>query len=64
MTNNKEMEQLEYEDALLQFYTSCTVYGARTVLKDFKSAFPDMFEELLIQGTRIKNEKQLPALFK
>lgn len=57
-------EQLDYDDALLQFYTACTQYGCRNVLIDFREAFPDMFNEFMTQATRLKPEKQEPALFR
>ncbi len=57
-------EQLDYDDALLQFYTICTQYGCRNVLKDFRQAFPDLFQELSVQLNRLTHEKQEPALFR
>ncbi len=55
-------DQLDYDDSLLQFYTSCQQYGARKVLLDFRSAFPDMFNELLIQTERLKPGRQVAIL--
>lgn len=62
---SKEIEeQLDYEDSLLQFYTVCQQYGCRTVLKDFRVAFPDMYEEIITQANRLKPEKHIAALLR
>lgn len=58
-----EIEQLQYEDALVMFNSLCEQYGARSVLKDFKTAFPEMFQEILVQSDRIHKERQIPVLF-
>lgn len=59
-----EIEQLDYDDSLLCFYTACQQYGAREVLKDFRNAFPDMYEELLIQINRLGPQGKVAALLK
>jgi hypothetical protein len=60
---NKEIEQLDYEDALVLFNSMCEQYGARQFLKSFKDAYPMMFQEVYIQMDRVANEKKIPALF-
>lgn len=57
-------EQLDYDNVLLDLFHSCKEYGCRNVLIDFRQAFPDMFEELLIQGNRLKPEKPIAALLR
>jgi hypothetical protein len=61
---SKELEELDYFDALLALYDACVQYGARKVLQDFHVQFPKMFEEVLVQINRIEPEEKLPALLK
>jgi hypothetical protein len=62
---SKEIEeQLDYDDALLAFFSVCQQYGARKVLSDFRSLFPDMYEEVLVQINRLGPYGQIPALLK
>lgn len=48
------VEQMQYEDALVMFHSVLEQYGCRTVLKDFKDAFPKMFEEMKVQIHRVQ----------
>ena len=61
---NKELEQLEYEDALVMLNSMCQQYGAREVLKDFREAYPDMFGEVLIQINRLGPDRHVAALLR
>jgi hypothetical protein len=58
-----EIEQLEYDDALIVLFSVCQQYGAREVFRDFRASFPDMFQEILVQVNRLPPEN-LPALLK
>jgi len=58
-----ELEQLEYDDALVQLFSMCQQYGAREVLSDFRNSFPEMFEEILVQINRLP-PKQRAALLR
>lgn len=57
MSKKTEIEQLDYDDALLAFFHVCQQYGARTVLEDFRAQFPDMFGEIVVQLNRAPHEK-------
>lgn len=52
-------EQMQYEDALVMFHSIMEQYGCRTVLKDFKDAFPAMFEEMKVQIHRVQQKAAL-----
>lgn len=60
----KEMEQLGYEDCLVSLNGFYEQYGVRTVMTDFRDAFPKMFEEVQIQTCRLKPAKSIPALLR
>ena len=62
--SKKELEQLDYDDALVLLFSMCQQYGAREVFKDFRQAFPDMFEEIVVQVNRLGPRDKLPALLK
>jgi hypothetical protein len=51
--SKQELQQLDYNDAILSFYSMCEQYGAREVLKDFRQSFPEMFEEVVVQINRL-----------
>jgi hypothetical protein len=56
MNNNeleKQLEQLNYDDALILLFSVCQQYGAREVFSDFRQAFPDMFDEIVVQINRL-----------
>lgn len=57
MSNNTELEKLEYDDALLALFHVCQQYGARRVLEDFRVQFPDMYREIVAQINRGPQEK-------
>lgn len=61
---NSTLERLEYEDALVLLNSMCQQYGAREVLKDFRDAYPDMFQEVLVQITRLDPGKKVAALLR
>ena len=48
-----EIEQLEYNDVLVQLNSCFEQYGVREVMKDFRSAYPEMFEEMTTQLARL-----------
>lgn len=58
------MEQLAYEDLLVQLNSQLEQYGVREVMKDFRVAYPNMFEELVLQINRLMPDKKLPALLR
>lgn len=62
--SKQELEQLEYEDVLVNLNSLFEQYGCREVCKDFRTCYPAMFDELLIQINRLKPDKQIPALLK
>lgn len=51
--SKEQLEQLDYDDTLVMLYSVCQQYGAREVLVSFRDAFPEMFDELLVQINRI-----------
>jgi hypothetical protein len=57
MSNRTELEQLDYDDALLAFFHVCQQYGARRVLEDFRAQFPEMHREIVVQLNRTPPEK-------
>lgn len=59
--SKQEIEQLDYDDALVSLYSVCQQYGVRDVLDSFRSCFPDMFEEIVAQINRLP-QKQVAAL--
>jgi len=62
--SKKIEEQLDYDDALILLYSVCQQYGAREVFKDFRHAFPDMFDEVVVQINRLGPERKTAALLK
>jgi len=62
--SSREMEQLAYEDVLVQLNSLLEQYGAREVLKDFHVAYPRMFEELSVQLHRLTPDKRVAALLR
>jgi hypothetical protein len=60
----REMEQLSYVDTLVNLNGMFEQYGCRTVLKDFRDAFPEMFKELAVQLTRLPPDKEVAALLR
>ena len=64
MNQQQLLQQLEYDDALLGFYTICQQHGARRVLLDFRENFRDMFQEVVVQANRLGPEDRLPYLLK
>lgn len=61
---SKELEQLDYEDAIVNFNSIMEKYGCRTVLSDFRDAFPRMYEEVIAQIGRISPNGTIPALLR
>jgi hypothetical protein len=61
---NDELEKLELDDALSQTYSMCEKYGARKVLLEFRKYFPQMFDELAVQMSRMKPEHKVAALLR
>lgn len=62
--SEQELEQMVYEDALVMFNSYMEQKGARRVLQDFKQAFPQMFEEVMVQGDRLISEPRKAALLR
>lgn len=61
----QELEQLDYEDMLVQMNSCFEQYGVRSVLSDFRNAFPKMFTELVVQLDRLKpGSRPVAALLK
>ena len=60
----QELEQHEYEDTLVMLNSIFEQYGVREALKDFRVAFPRMFEELHVQINRLGNDTKVAALLK
>ena len=60
----QEIEQLDYEDVLVNLNSLFEQYGCREVLKDFRRSYPHMFEELVIQINRLKPDGQIAALLR
>lgn len=60
--SSSELQQLEYEDTLVQLNSCCQQYGCRAVLIDFRDMAPKMFEELMVQGNRLIPKQQLARL--
>jgi hypothetical protein len=61
---NSELEQLQYEDALVSFNSVCEQYGARQTLVNFRGNYPEMFKELHVQINRIDGQPKIMALCK
>lgn len=62
----QELEQLEYNDMLVAMNSCFEQYGCREVIKDFRSTYPQMFEELAIQMGRLapQSPKNVAALLR
>lgn len=60
----KETDLLAYNDVLCDLASLITQHGARQVMLEFRSFYPDLFSELAIQIARIPDEKKIPALLK
>lgn len=58
------MEQIEYEDTLVNLNSILEQYGCRSVLLDFKDAFPHMYNELVVQIGRLPPNGQVAALLR
>lgn len=59
----KEIEMLEYNDALVGFVSIVQQHGAQKVLRDFERFYPSFFKEIKIQINRFP-EKPVAALLK
>lgn len=62
--SRQELEQLDYDDALILLYSMCQQYGAREVFRDFRQAFPEMFEEVVVQVNRLGPHGRVAALLR
>lgn len=60
----QELEQIEYNDTLVSLNSCFEQYGVREVLKDFRTSYPQMFEELMVQLTRLTPTTKVAALLK
>ena len=59
-----ELEQLEYDDALVAFNSIIEQFGARQVLLDYKNAYPEQYKELHTQINRNSPPNQIAALLR
>jgi hypothetical protein len=60
---NKELQELEYNDTLVNLISSMTERGVRRVLNDLQTYYPTMFEEIRVQINRFP-EKPVAALLR
>jgi hypothetical protein len=60
---NKELEELEYNDVLVNVISSMTERGVRRVLSDLQTYYPAMFEEIRVQINRFP-DKPVAALLR
>ena len=60
----QDIEQYEYEDTLVMMNSSFEQYGVREVLKDFRTSYPKMFEELVVQLGRLTPAPHVAALLR
>jgi hypothetical protein len=60
----QELEQIEYNDTLVALNSCFEQYGVREVLKDFRNSYPAMFEELVVQMTRLTPQAKVAALLR
>jgi len=58
-----EQELLDYNDVMVTLASSMQQYGARRVLADFQSFYPDLFQEMKVQINRFP-EKPVAALLR
>jgi hypothetical protein len=59
----RELQQLEYEDALVTLNSMFEQYGVRQVMQSFRGAYPQMFEEMIVQLARLQADEKIPMLF-
>lgn len=62
--SSTELEQLDYEDTLVNLNMLMQQYGCRQAMTDFRDAFPEMFAELVIQINRIPPKDKVAALLR
>lgn len=62
--SKQELEQLDYEDVLVNLNSIFEQYGVRQAMMDFRDAYPKMFEELGVQIDRLKPKAQVAALLR
>lgn len=62
--SRQELAQLAYEDVLVSLNSLFEQYGTRQVLASFREAYPDMYEEVVIQINRLPPQRQVPALLR
>lgn len=60
----QEQEQLSYNDVLVDLNSLLEQYGTREVLKDFRTSYPAMFEELSVQIGRLGSDAKVAALLR
>lgn len=51
-----EMEQLEYLDSITDVASAMETVGCRRFLLDFREAYPQLFQEVLIQIHRLEQK--------
>lgn len=59
----KELDQLEYNDAIVGFVSIINQTGAQKVLRDLQAFYPGFFDELKAQIARFP-EKPVAALLR
>jgi len=59
----KELEELEYNDVIVNVISSMTERGVRRVLADLQTYYPTMFEEMRVQINRFP-DKPVAALLR
>jgi hypothetical protein len=62
--SQQELAQLAYEDVLVSFNSLCEQYGVRAVLASFRDAYPEMYEEVVVQINRLPPQRQVAALLR
>ncbi|MDE3022302.1 MAG: hypothetical protein KGI54_10615 [Pseudomonadota bacterium] len=60
---SKELEELEYNDVIVNFVSAMNQRGARRVLNDLQTYYPAFFEEMRVQINRFP-DKPVAALLK
>lgn len=63
MDNNKELNDLEYQDLLVDLAMTFTKNGVHRVLLDFQTHYPDFFQEIKVQVNRLP-DKPIAALLR
>ena len=61
--DNKELNDLEYQDLLVDLAMAFTKMGVRRVMLDFQTHYPDIFQELKTQVARVP-DKPIAALLR